>query len=221
MAASAGTHGGPARMRAGWLWVTCGSLAVIGVLFGSSASASADGGVIYVNAAQGYSSAGLGATLLHSLGQQFKYSLARLDTDQEVMQRIAADPRSIGLVQQDRYVQYLRDHAASGTKLEFYGDIPVCVLAVVRKGSQIQSFGDLVRVRANRKATLDVGPASGQLAASFANLREMDAALANLQPEYLGGARALGRVVSGETDAALFLVMAPYTGGLVFDMIDR
>ncbi|HEV2337179.1 MAG TPA: hypothetical protein VGS13_16850 [Stellaceae bacterium] len=177
--------------------------------------------MIYVNAAQGYSSADLGATLLHSLREQFQYSLARLDTDQEVMQRIGAHPRSIGLVQRDLYVQYLRDHADSGIRFEFYGDVPVCVLAVVRKGSQIQSFGDLVRVRANRKATLDVGPANGQLAASFANLREMDVALANLQPEYIGGARALGRVVSGETDAALFLVLAPYTGGLVFDMIDR
>src|SRR5579863_8870896 len=110
MAASAGTSGGPACKRAGWiLRVVCGSLAVIAALFGVSAQASADGGVIYVNAAQGYSSADLGARILHSLGEQFRYSLARLDTDQEVMQRIAADPRSIGLVQQDRYVQYLRD----------------------------------------------------------------------------------------------------------------
>jgi hypothetical protein len=48
----------------------------------------------------------------------------------------------------------------------------------------------------------------------------MDRSLANLQPEHLGGARALGRVINGQTDAALFLVLAPYTGGLVFDMID-
>jgi len=137
------------------------------------------------------------------------------------MQRIAADPRSIGLVQRDLYVQYLRDHADSDTRFEFYGNIPVCVMAVVRKGSQIQGYGDLVRVRANRPTTLDVGPATGQLAVTFGNLREMDRSLANLQVEHLGGARALGRVISGETDAALFLILAPYTGGLVFDMIDN
>jgi hypothetical protein len=194
---------------------------VIGMSFVSPAPASADDGVIYVNAAQGYSSADLGSTLLHSLADQFKLTLSRLDGDREIMQRIAADPRSIGLVQRDLYVQYLRDHADSDTRFEFYGNIPVCVMAVVRKGSQIQGYGDLVRVRANRPTTLDVGPATGQLAVTFGNLREMDRSLANLQVEHLGGARALGRVISGETDAALFLILAPYTGGLVFDMIDN
>jgi hypothetical protein len=220
MAASAATRGVPARIRLKTLFFAiCGCLAVIGAPVSPSA-AQADGGVIYVDAAQGYSSADLGAALLQSLAGQFKFSLARITADREIMQRIAADPHSVGLVQRDLYVQYLRDHADSGTRFEFYGNIPVCLMAVVRKGSQIQSYGDLVRARTSRAMTLDVGPATGQLAVTVATLREMDRSLANIELEHVGGARALGRVVTGETDAALFLVLPPYTGSPVFDMID-
>jgi hypothetical protein len=193
----------------------CGCPALTG-----ASPAKADDGVIYVNAAQGYSSADLGSALLRSLGRDAGFSLAHLDSDGEIMQRIAADPHSIGLVQRDLYVQYRRAHADSETRFEFYGNIPVCLLAVVRKGSAIQSFGDLVRPRSSRAMTLDVGPAGGQLAATVETMRGMDNALANLDLVHLGGARALGRVITGETDAALFLVLAPYTGGMVFDMLD-
>jgi hypothetical protein len=221
MAASAGIRGGPTRVGLNTLLVAvCGCLAVIGMSLGSPSRAKADGGVIYVDAPQGYSSADLGSALLQSLAEQFKFTLAGIDSEREVMQRIAADPRSIGLVQRDRYVRYVRDHADSDTRFEFYGNIPVCLMAVVRRGSQIQSYGDLVRARTNRPTTLDVGPATGQLSVTFATLRDIDRSLANLRLEHLGGARALGRVITGETDAALFLVLAPYTGGLVFDMID-
>jgi hypothetical protein len=217
MAVSAATRGGPARARLSALFcAVCLCLAALG----SPLPAKADGGVIYVDAAQGYSSADLGSTLLRSLGDQFNLSVARVASDPEAMQRIAADPRSIGLVQRDRYVQYLRDHADGDTRFEFYGNIPVCLMAVVRKGSPIQSYGDLVRSRTSRPTTLDIGPETGQLAVTFATLREMDRSLATLALEHVGGARALGRVITGETDAALFLVLAPYRGGLVFDMID-
>jgi hypothetical protein len=220
MAASAETRGGPTRVGLTALLVAvCGCLAVIGTSFVSPSPAKADGGAIYVNAPQGYSSADLGSVLLHSLAEKFTFTLAGIDTDREIMQRIAADPRSIGLVQRDLYVQYLRDHADSDTRFEFYGNIPVCLMAVVRKGSQIQTYGDLVRARTNRAMTLDVGPETGQLAVTFETLREMDRSLANLQLEHLAGARALNRVITGETDAALFLVLAPYTDGLVIDMI--
>src|SRR5712692_1017037 len=221
MAASSAIRGGPMRAKLSTLFFgVCGWFAAISAPLVAPSAARADGGLIYVNAAQGYSSADLGAVLLQSLDKQFKLSLARINTDGEVMLRIAADPRSIGLVQRDLYVQYLRDHADSNIRFEFYGNIPVCLVAVVRKGSQVQSYGDLVRARASRPMTLDVGPAAGQLAVTFRTLRDMDRSLAKLALEHVGGARALGRVITGETDAALFLVRAPYTGGLVFDMID-
>ena len=223
MAPSARTAGGPTRVAPSPSWVAvCGCLAVIGGIFGWSmpAPAAADSGVIYTNAPQGYSSADLGSALLQSLAEKFRFTLAGLDTDREVMRRVAADPRSIGFVQRDLYVQYLRDHADSDTRFEFYGNVPVCLMAVVRRGSQIQTYGDLVRARTNRATTLDVGPATGQLAATFETLREIDPSLASLQLEHRAGARALSRVVTGETDAALFVVLAPYTSGLVTDMID-
>jgi hypothetical protein len=216
MAASAAPRGRPIRARLGTLlFAVCGLLVLIGAL-----PVSADDGVIYVNAAQGYSSAEIGSALLHSLDRQANFTLVHLDSDREVMERIAADPRSIGLVQRDLYVQYMHEHADSETRFEFYGNVPVCVMAVVRKGSPIQSYGDLVRARSSRAMTLDIGPATGQLAATFETLRGMDRALANIEIEHVGGARALGRVINGETDAALFMVLAPYTGGMVFDMLD-
>jgi len=213
--------GGPCAEPSSLLVAGLGCLAVIGMLFAGPARARAEPGVIYTDAPQGYSSADLGSVLLQSLSKEFKFTLAGVDSDREVMRRIAADPRNIGLVQRDLYVQYLRDHAASDTRFEFYGNIPVCLLAVVRRGSQIRTYGDLVRARTSRPTTLDVGPATGQLAATFATLREMDPSLANLQLEHRAGARALSRVVTGETDAALFLVMAPYTNALVTDMIEN
>src|ERR1051326_2442862 len=134
MAASAEPGDGPARAGLRRLLVAvCASLAVIGASYGASVSAQADDGVIYVDAAQGYSSADLGATLLHSLADRFKFTLARPDSDRETIERIATNPHSIGLVQRDFFVQYMRDHPGSETSFEFYGDIPVCVLAVVRK----------------------------------------------------------------------------------------
>jgi hypothetical protein len=155
---------------------------LIGMPFVSPSRAQADGGVIYIDAPQGYSSANIGAALLQSLGDNFfEFTLAGGDTEREVMQRVAADPRNIGLVQRDLYVQYLRDHADSDTRFEFYGNIPVCLMAVVRKGSQIQTYGDLVRARTSRPTLLDVGPAGGQLAATFETLREIDPSLRNLQ----------------------------------------
>lgn len=225
MTASVRTPGAPTRVAPNPLLLAgLGCLAAIGLLIVGPAWAQSDArtgsGVIYANAPQGYSSADLGSTLLQSLARDFKFTLAGVDSDREAMQRIAADPHNIGLVQRDLYVQYLRDHAASDTRFEFYGNIPVCLMAVVRRGSQVQTYGDLVRVRTDRPTTLDVGPATGQLAATFETLREMDPALANLQLEHRAGARALSRVVSGETDAALFLVMAPYTNALVTDMIE-
>jgi hypothetical protein len=221
MAASVRMRGGPTRVEPHSLLVAgLGCLAVIGMLFVGPVRARAASGVIYTNAPQGYSSADLGSVLLQSLSKEFKFTLAGVDSEREVMRRIAADPRNIGLVQRDLYVRYLRDHAADDTRFEYYGNIPVCLMAVVRRGSQIQTYGDLVRPRTNRPTTLDVGPASGQLAATFETLREMDPSLANLQLEHRAGARALSRVVTGETDAALFLVMAPYTNALVTDMIE-
>jgi hypothetical protein len=209
--------GRPARPKSAGL---CGCLIVLATIYATPYRAHAEGGVIYVNMPHGYSSIDLGSDLRQSLAEKFSYTLAETDSDQAVLERVAADPRNIGFVQRDHYVQYLRDHGDSTARFEFYGNIPACLMVVVRKGTQIQTYGDLVRTRADRPTTLDVGRKSGQLAATFENLRQMDGSLGQLALQYRGGARALGQVITGETDAALVLALAPFTDGFVAELIN-
>ena len=133
MAASAETPGRLARVTLNTLFAAAWGCLTISITPLVS-PALADGGVIYVNAPQGYSSTDLGSTLAQSLAKNFRFTLAGTDTDREIMQRIAVHPHSIGLVQRDLYVQYLRDHADRDTRFEFYGNIPVCLMAVVQIG---------------------------------------------------------------------------------------
>ena len=176
-------------------------------------------GVIYVNAPQRSSGPELVTNLRRSLASLSNYTISDADKDQDILQRVATDPRNIGFVQRDHYVQYLRDHSGDEARFEFYGNIAACLMVVVRKGTQIHTYGDLVRARADRPTTLDVGPVTAQLAATFENLRQIDRSLAGLMLEHRGGARALGRVATGETDAALFLVLAPFTDALTAEVI--
>jgi hypothetical protein len=182
-------------------------------------NARAQDGVIYVNAPQRSSGPELVANLRRSLAGLSSYTISDADRDHEILQRVAADPRSIGFVQRDHYVQYLRDHADGDARFEFYGNIAACLMVVVRKGAQFHTYGDLVRARADRPTTLDVGPATAQLAATFENLRQIDRSLAGLALEHRGGARALARVITGETDAALFLALAPFADPLTAEVI--
>ena len=198
---------------------TAGCLAVLATLSAAPRNACAQDGVIYVNAPQRSAGPELVTTLRQSLASLSNYTISDADKDQDILQRVAADPRNIGFVQRDHYVQYLRDHSDGEARFEFYGNIAACLMVVVRKGAQIHTYGDLVRARADRPTTLDVGPAAAQLAATFENLRQIDRSLAGVALEHRGGARALGRVITGETDAALFLVLAPFTDGLTAEVI--
>lgn len=220
MAAWAARAGGRRGAAAGLPRVALfAAFAVWGTIGGPTTGTAAGEGVIYASAWQVDSFGELGTRFRQSLAGKFDFALATADADRDVMERIAADPRNVGFVQRDVYVQYLRDHAESETRFEFYGDIPACLVAVVRKGSAIQAYGDLVRARADRPVTLDVGPASGRVAATFENMRRLDEPLAHLELEHRGGSRALSRVMSGETDAALFLIYGPFASGLVSDTI--
>jgi len=194
-------------------------IAVWAAISSTPNNAYAQDGVIYVNAPQRSSGPELVTNLRRSLASLSSYTISEADHDREILQRVAADPRSIGFVQRDHYVQYLRDHRGDDARFEFYGDIAACLMVVVRKGAQFHTYGDLVRARADRPTTLDVGPATAQLAATFENLRQIDRSLAALSLEHRGGARALGRVITGETDAALFLALAPFTGVLTAEVI--
>jgi hypothetical protein len=198
---------------------TAGCVAVLAAIVAKPSDARAQDGVIYVNAPQRSSGPELVTNLRRSLASLSNYTISDADKDHEILQRVAADPRSIGFVQRDHYIQYLRDHGGDDARFEFYGNIAACLMVVVRKGAQFHTYGDLVRARTDRATTLDVGPATAQLAASFENLRQIDRSLAGLSLEHRGGARAIGRVITGETDAALFLALAPFTDALTAEVI--
>src|SRR5437588_7430714 len=106
MAASIAGKGEPARatptrkLVAVWGWFS-----LFAATIAPLCSARAESGLIYVAAPQGYSTADLAANLLQSLAGTFEFALAEAESDQAVMQQVAADPRHIGFVQRDYYVQ--------------------------------------------------------------------------------------------------------------------
>ena len=188
-------------------------LAAAAVLVSLAPRPAAAGGAIYVSAGQAGSLAPLSANFRQELARTFYFPFATADSERAVMQRIAARPGDIGLAERDAYLQYRRDDPKGAAALEFYAYVPACLVAVVRGPSPLRNFGDLVRPRADRPLTLDIGPGSGVVAASYANIRRLDAALGNLTLEHRGGSLALERVAGGATDAALRFVTPPFVDG--------
>lgn len=191
------------------------------LVWGWSGAARAEDGAILVSAWQAASFESLGPNLRQQLSARFPYPLAQTDNDLDVMRLVRANARSVGFVQRDLFVDRLRHDPLNFDGLEFYGDIPACVVAIVRKGSRIETYADLVAARRERPISLDVGPATGRVATTFALLREMDPALGNLRLAHRGGARALSRVASGETDVALLIAYAPYKNADLEALLDR
>ncbi|HEV2303482.1 MAG TPA: hypothetical protein VGR91_18100 [Stellaceae bacterium] len=185
-------------------------VAASAILSARAPGAAAAGGAVYVSAGQAGALAALSAIFRQDLAGTFYFSLATAESERAVMQRVAARPGDIGLAERDLYLRYRREDPKGAAALEFYGYVPACLVAVVRRGSAIRGFGDLVEARADRRLTLDVGPVAGAVAASYANLRRLDAALDHLELEHRGGSLALERVVNGATDAALRFVTPPF-----------
>src|SRR5579863_10246930 len=140
------------------------------ILWAGAPGAFAAGGAIYVSAGQAGALAALTANFRRRLAAAFYFPLAVADSERAVMQRVAGRPGDIGLADRDFYLRYRREHRKSGGMLEFYGYVPACLVAVVRRGGPIRSFDDLVGRRADRRLTLDVGPVAGAVAASYAEL---------------------------------------------------
>lgn len=195
--------------------------AALAMLWAGAPGAVAAGGAIYVSADQAGALAGLSANFRHRLAAAFYFPLAVAGSERAVMQRVAARPGDIGLAERDFYLRYRREHPKSGGMLEFYGYVPACLVAIVRRGGPIRSFEDLVGRRADGRRSLDIGPAAGAVAASYAQLRRLDAALGNLELEHRGGSLALERVVNGATDAALRFVTPPFIDSELEDLRER
>lgn len=218
--AATGAGGNGAVRRSRRLLRLCFA-AALAILWPGAPGAVAAGGAIYVSAGQAGALAGLSANFRHQLAAAFYFPLAAADSERAVMQRVAARPGDIGLAERDFYLRYRREHPKSGGMLEFYGYVPACLVAIVRRGGPIRGFEDLVGRRADRRRSLDIGPVAGAVAASYAELRRLDAALGNLELEHRGGSLALERVVNGATDAALRFVTPPYIDSELEDLRER
>jgi hypothetical protein len=213
--------GGRRHARRAGLLLRLGLLAASAILWAGAPCAAATGGAILVSAGQASEFAALSANFRQELAGAFYLPLAAVDSERAVLDRVAAHRGDIGFAERDLYLRYRRENPKRAAALEFYGYVPACLVAVVRKGGPIRSFGDLVKARADRPLTLDVGPVAGAVAASYAALRPLDAELANLELEHRGGSLALDRVVDGATDAALRFVTPPLVDGALEALRER
>ena len=152
----------------------------------------------------------IAAELSANVGSRYRFDVSLADSDSDVVQHVANDPRSICVVQHDTYLRDMRARRADGTHLELYGDLPACLVVVAGKGSWLRSYGDLIAASHGPAVTMDVGPENGRVAHMLEALQSADPMLARLSLEHRGGARALSRVVSGEIDAAMLLLQPPF-----------
>ncbi|MBI3451896.1 MAG: hypothetical protein HY057_03520 [Rhodospirillales bacterium] len=146
----------------------------------------------------------LAATVQNAFPADWRITRETAVNDAEMLSQLVAGG-SVGLVQRDVYAEFLRQNPTAANKLEFYGDLPACVLAVVRRGSPVRGYDDLAAARGDEPLSVDIGPADAGTAAMFTALQRIDPALAGLRIEHRGGSRALSRVVAGQTDVAVIV----------------
>ena len=126
-----------------------------------------------------------------------------------VLPAVLADRNRLAFAQRDGLAAF-RSTANGAAALEIYGDVPACAVALVRRNGLLQSHVDLLAARRNAETVrVDVGPADGWTAATMSNLSSLDATLAHATVEHRGGARALSRVISGETDMLVAMAYGP------------
>jgi hypothetical protein len=173
-------------------------------------AAAGEGGIIYASAWQTAGFSTLGTDLQSRLSSRFDYGLNQVEADADVLRLVRADPRHVGFVQRDVFVDRVQRSPGEFDRLEFYGNVAACLVVVTRKGSPIQTYEGLVAGKPDRTVTLDIGPTTGRVAATFEILRGMDPDLGKLRLEHRGGSRAVSRVVTGDADAALLIAYAPF-----------
>lgn len=121
---------------------------------------------------------------------------------------VAQDPTSVGFAQYDIYRRIVDGLPEGENRLEFYGDVPVCILAVARIGGPwllppAEIPEDLM------PAVIDIGPEGSDTAVGLAPLIATAPKLSGARVEHRGGARALSRLRQRAADI-VFLMEYPH-----------
>lgn len=130
---------------------------------------------------------------------------------------VLREPRDVAFAQFNLYRRFVAEHPAAH-KLEFYGDVPVCVLLVARAGSPWMLSSTEVP-DALVPSSIDLGPADGDAAATLAPLLRSAFALGDALLEHRGGARALARVQRRDTEVAAFIEFPNVQTPIVSDVL--
>lgn len=150
---------------------------------------------------------GFGERLHQALPSNLSVTRAPSPNGPAVLSAVLADPEKIGFAQRDGMPALRASGERTSAALEIYGDLPACAVALVRRNAPVRSYADMLAMRRNSEVLrVDIGPADGWTAATMTNLRALDATWGHASIENRGGARALSRILSGETD--MLVVMA-------------
>lgn len=202
----------PDFLRATWLAATAMIAVAMGVLPGAMPAQAAASITVLASDDPADPLAPFGDRLKHGLLPHVTAMLQTSASGPAVLATVLADPGRIAFAQRDGLAAFrsLNENARSG--LEIYGDVPACAVALVRRDGLTRSHADLIAARREAETvTIDVGAADGWTATTLAILRGLDVALAHPRLEHRGGARALSRVLAGETDV---MVVMAYGGAL-------
>jgi hypothetical protein len=156
--------------------------------------------------------------LKHSLSAALPAVLAPGSSGPGVLTAVLGDSEKVAFAQRDGLGTFLANANQPSAALEIYGEIPACPVAFVRRNALVRSYADLLAAKRNGEAVrIDIGPADGWTTATMSNLRALDVAWAHATVEHRGGARALSRVLSGETDMMITMAYGPLADRTLID----
>jgi hypothetical protein len=144
-----------------------------------------------------------GPRLADALAPELTVELRGQSGSLENLEAIASDPTLVGFSQFDIFQRFVTERGL-GQVLEYYGDVPVCILAVARNGSPITLELDDSRP-AFALRTIDTGHKKGDAALTFELLQGQVPALQRLEVEDRGWSRALARLGQGRLDLVMFV----------------
>lgn len=165
--------------------------------------------------------ASFGDRLKDALSATLPASLAPGSSGPGVLSAVATDRDRVAFAQRDGLAAFRANGNGASAALEIYGDVPACAVALVRRNGMVRSHADLLAARRNAEPVrVDVGAADGWTAATMAQLSTLDTALAHATIENRGGARALSRVLSGETDVLVVMAYGPAMDRALVDALE-